>query len=558
MAAPAVAPVYRQKEIEKDRQNKDEHSPDIEARERRKRRQEPSWTRGVGDGPSLLLGAPVVPQLKETGTKLDARSRRWAKPIAWSSEENPESEIESQEYGNKTRGETYPRLNIDNIEQTRIDFALMSAIRNDEVRSKALLDYEEALTRNGGREDANIFKIYEAGTDTQEDIKKERKKRDSKPDPVTPPKNKANGRLSLGTRIQDLEGEQGYRQYIKKLKKKKKEKKQKQKLRKLQLSGFKTMLPTTYDGSSDFDVYEQFVYEVETWVEDTGFEDYEAVRHIKGFLKDKAAIFYMSHVAPEVSKYTLTLVFQELFDYCFPPDIKAQIRYEFNNMVQMDSSFRDFYRELRKIQRRLTDINDKSVAIRMWEGAHSYLRIEWARNGYSAEHHTPEELEESAIRFENAEKTRQTEENGSSDQEFTSEGEEAYQVPTENRTKNNAPETEYLVNNNEGLRREKVPRLSPERFAEYRAAGKCTFCDEVGHIAKDCPKRNFAIPKRIRSSAVNFARINELEDLEEDLQDSQRNDDQYLRGFAAQHALESQRIYPSADSGQQTRRPKGS
>ncbi|KAH7311183.1 hypothetical protein B0J17DRAFT_585391, partial [Rhizoctonia solani] len=169
--------------------------------------------------------------------------------------------------------------------------------------------------------------------------------------------------------------------YVKKLKKKKKEK---EKLRKLQLSGFKTKLPTTYDGSSDFDRYEQFVYEVQIWVEDTGFKDYEAVKHMKGFLEGKAAVFYMSHVAPEVTKYTLTLVFQELFDYS-------------------EHGFRDFYRELRKIQRRLTDINDKALAVRMWEGAHSYLRVEWARNGYSAEHNTPKELEESAIRYENAE-----------------------------------------------------------------------------------------------------------------------------------------------------------
>ncbi|EUC54685.1 retrotransposon gag protein, partial [Rhizoctonia solani AG-3 Rhs1AP] len=163
--------------------------------------------------------------------------------------------------------------------------------------------------------------------------------------------------------------------YIKKLKKHKKERKEKEKLRKLQLSGFKTKLPTTYNGSSDFDTYKQFVYEIETWVEDTGFEDHKAVRHIKGFLKDKAATFYMTHVAPEVSKYTLTLVFQELFDYCFPPDIQARIRRKFNNLSQTDRGFRDFYRELRKIQRRLTDINDKSLTVRMWEGAQSYLRV---------------------------------------------------------------------------------------------------------------------------------------------------------------------------------------
>ncbi|QRW24365.1 Transposon Ty3-I Gag-Pol polyprotein [Rhizoctonia solani] len=101
--------------------------------------------------------------------------------------------------------------------------------------------------------------------------------------------------------------------YIKKLKKKNKERKEKEKLRKLQLSRFKTKLPTTYNGLNNFDTFKQFVYKVETWQEDTGFEDYKAVRHIKSFLKDKAANYYMLHVAPDVTQYMLTLVFQGLW-----------------------------------------------------------------------------------------------------------------------------------------------------------------------------------------------------------------------------------------------------
>ncbi|QRW23678.1 Pol polyprotein/retrotransposon [Rhizoctonia solani] len=465
--------------------------------------------------------------------------------------------------------ESLPRRQLDPREQTRLDYKLIDAIGKDRERLAALLDYEESMG-NGGRKARILF------ANTNPEVTVQAKEKGKEP---TTPKNKSRVQATLGLPMSQLEGERKYThtpapntvtaknrglptggylhdrltnptkelvvadgnpsnssesssssdsdddfnnmsphklaKYIKKLKKKNKERKEKEKLRKLQLSGFKTKLPTAYNGSNDFDTFEQFVYEVETWQEDTGFEDYEAVRHVKSFLKDKAASYYMLHVAPDVTQYTLTLVFQGLFDYCFPPDSQARIRRKFNNMTQSDRGFRDFYRELCKIQRRLADINDKSIAVRMWEGAHSYIRIEWAKNGYSAEHNLPEELEESAIRFETAKKIRRTEENRTNDRRdrSTYKGKRPdYRKPREGKRNGNTPRQDKPhVSTDKSPRKEKVPRLLPEKFAEYRAAGKCTFCHEIGHIAKDCPKQNFAKPKGISTLAVSFARIHELE-----------------------------------------------
>ncbi|QRW24059.1 Transposon Ty3-I Gag-Pol polyprotein [Rhizoctonia solani] len=452
--------------------------------------------------------------------------------------------------------ESLPRRQLDPREQTRLDYKLIDAIGKDREQLAALLDYEESMG-NGGREARILF------ANTNPEVTIQAKEKGKEP---TTPKNKSRVQATLGLPMSQLEGERKYThtpapntvtaknrglptelvaangnpsdssksssssdsnndfnnmsphklaKYIKKLKKKNKERKEKEKLRKLQLSGFKTKLPTAYNGSNDFNTFEQFVYEVETWQEDTGFEDYKAVRHVKSFLKDKAASYYMLHVAPNVTQYTLTLVFQGLFDYCFPPDSQARIRRKFNNMTQSDRGFRDFYRKLCKIQRRLADINNKSIAVRMWEGAHSYIRIEWAKNGYSAEHNLPEELEESAIRFETAEKIRRTEENQTNDcrDQSTYKGKRPdYRKPREGKRNGNTPRQDKPhVSTNKSPRKEKVPRLSPEKFAEYHAAGKCTFCHEIGHIAKDCPKRNFAKPKGISTLAVSFARIHELE-----------------------------------------------
>ncbi|GAB1527676.1 hypothetical protein RhiTH_010864 [Rhizoctonia solani] len=365
--------------------------------------------------------------------------------------------------------ESLPCRQLDPREQTRLDYELIDAIGKDREQLAALLDYEE-LMGNGGRKAQILF----ANTNTEVTVQAKEKGKE----PITS-KNKSWVQATLGLPMSQLEGKRKYThtpapntvtaknrglptggylhdqltnpakelvaadrnpsnssksssssdsnndfnnmslhklaKYIKKLKKKNKERKEKEELRKLQLSRFKTKLPTAYNRSNDFNTFKQFVYKVETWQEDTGFEDYKAVRHVKSFLKDKAASYYMLHVAPNVTQYTLTLVFQGLFDYCFPPDSQARIQHKFNNMTQSDQGFRDFYRKFCKIQRRLADINNKSIAVQMWEGAHSYIHIEWAKNGYLAEHNLPEELEELAIRFETAKKICQTEENQAND-----------------------------------------------------------------------------------------------------------------------------------------------
>ncbi|QRV79860.1 Transposon Tf2-1 polyprotein [Ceratobasidium sp. AG-Ba] len=187
--------------------------------------------------------------------------------------------------------------------------------------------------------------------------------------------------------------------------------KKQRKLEKLKLSGYKTKLPTPYNGKSNYDIYEQFVYEVDTWVQDTGFSDREAIQHIKGFLKDKAATFYMNHVAPNPRKYTMTELWSELFEYCFPPDVKARQRKKFYQTHQSERGFRDFVRELRKYQKRVSDISEEQVAQRVWDGALPYPRVEWAKAGMNAEDNTVEELEETGVRFEVAECIRRSEEN---------------------------------------------------------------------------------------------------------------------------------------------------
>ncbi|CAE6456913.1 unnamed protein product [Rhizoctonia solani] len=249
---------------------------------------------------------------------------------------------EKEQKGDKPQGTPNP------LEQTRLDYEVIDAIGKNKEQLAALLDYEESMG-NGGRKARILF--VNTNKDETEPVKDKGKtpstpknkyrghatlgvsmnqlEGERKPAHTPAPNTVASKNRGLPTggylhdrltnttkrataaggdpndssnlsSSSDSEDDdfnnmnpRELARYIKKLKKNNKERKEKEKLQKLQLSGFKTKLPTTYNGSSNFDTFEQFVYEVETWQEDTGFEDYEAIRHVKSFLKDKAANYYM-------------------------------------------------------------------------------------------------------------------------------------------------------------------------------------------------------------------------------------------------------------------------
>ncbi|KAG8720806.1 hypothetical protein FRC09_008934 [Ceratobasidium sp. 395] len=302
---------------------------------------------------------------------------------------------------------------------------------------------------------------------------------------------------------------------------KEREKRQREKIEKLKLSGYKTKLPTAYDGAADFDVYEQWLFKMHTWIRDTGFDEEEAVVHTKAFLKGKAGTFYMNNVAPRPEIYDFQRLTVELFAYCFPPDINARLRRKFMSLKQTDRGFKDF---------RLSNITDIQVAQRMWEGSHSYLRIEWAKAGYSAEENTVDELEESGIRFEMAEKIRRNEEDrrksrdnkdnkqywsnrsAYKDESSTKSNKISYSKDSRSSRPPHNPRNRERRDGKDRRDNRQGPRLTKEQVDQYRAAGKCFLCSEVGHTVKDCPKRNQAKPSTLSSSAVRFAHIEELDD----------------------------------------------
>jgi L-lactate utilization protein LutC len=99
-------------------------------------------------------------------------------------------------------------------------------------------------------------------------------------------------------------------------------------------SGYKAQLLESYKSEKNYNKFEQFIYDYNNWCIDTHQKESSSVRLVSQFLKDKAAQWYMANVAPRQGAYTMSKLYQELFDYCFPPYFKEDLHKKYNEKKQ--------------------------------------------------------------------------------------------------------------------------------------------------------------------------------------------------------------------------------
>ncbi|EUC67730.1 retrotransposon gag protein, partial [Rhizoctonia solani AG-3 Rhs1AP] len=312
-------------------------------------------------------------------------------------------------------------------------------------------------------------------------------------------------------------------------------KKLRQKIKHQSRSGWKAKQPTAYSGTANFDVFEQWVFEVDLWTHDTGFKGLEAVRHVSGFLSGKAASWYMNEVATNLKAYKrMWKLYQELFEHCFPFNYKQTLRERFQKAVQGNRSVKDYMRELRLYEKRLGDLAEREVRQRFWDGAHLYIRLKWTENGLNPEDSVLDKMIKTALRYERAEQMRVSEtkkaEKVKSDHtrskltkpDKARNSRARSKSPSrfkgdkrDNQSKETRPERtgkSARENKSEKTAESTEQRLTHEEKEQYRAEGKCFKCGTVGHKSRDCPKKNKARPTKISSSAVRLKAMDDLAD----------------------------------------------
>ncbi|KAG9001747.1 hypothetical protein FRB93_011952 [Tulasnella sp. JGI-2019a] len=307
--------------------------------------------------------------------------------------------------------------------------------------------------------------------------------------------------------------------------------------------------PAVYDGSPKIELYEQWVYETRTWIDMSGIAGKYKVASLKRFLTGKAGRWFVEFVARKIDSYKLSRFYRDLMDYCFPAHFKRIQRERFDKDEQGSRTVREYARDLRTMANRLPDINETQLRLKFWKGASQYLRIKWLEEGMEAETDTMDALEEAAERFEKAHLLKNNESNkGNSTQRQNNNGQRSkrnngYDQGNTKNQNNNQNGQDH--NNNRPHRHNGKPKhqgksfgnkggfdrskkhnnqkggdgkgKSKEKIAELRAANKCFVCEEVGHLSKDCPKRNTAAKPYIRSNAISFKELDELVEIRDNL-----------------------------------------
>ncbi|KAG8719665.1 hypothetical protein FRC09_010799 [Ceratobasidium sp. 395] len=135
--------------------------------------------------------------------------------------------------------------------------------------------------------------------------------------------------------------------------------------------------PTPYQGQVNYDEFELWSYQVDQWLSEIGFKGRKA-------------------------EYTVDSLKASLFGYFFPANFKSELRNEFNQAQQGEHRFIDYLRLLQRFQRRLPDISDLQLCIKLCDTVHTYIKIGWIEAGMDPESTDLETLSIAAQRFETA------------------------------------------------------------------------------------------------------------------------------------------------------------
>ncbi|KAJ7030772.1 hypothetical protein C8F04DRAFT_890258, partial [Mycena alexandri] len=141
-----------------------------------------------------------------------------------------------------------------------------------------------------------------------------------------------------------------------------------------------------YDGAANFDKFEQWTYEVDTWLDFNSIPTRWAVRLISAFVSGPASEYFMDFVATDHRSYKMKQIYSGLFEYCFPVDMRRSMRRDLLTARQSeDEKIRNFIRRITRLSKRLGDVSQRQIIQIVWDGAQSYLRLKWVEAGLDFE-----------------------------------------------------------------------------------------------------------------------------------------------------------------------------
>jgi hypothetical protein len=213
-----------------------------------------------------------------------------------------------------------------------------------------------------------------------------------------------------------------------------------------------------------------------------------------------------------------------LFDDVFPSNYASILRRTFEDASQKENSLKQWHKYLMKLSDRVPYLTEHDIRRRFWEGAASYLQIEWSKIGMDPEdpESTIDELLKTGLRFERskdwlaAERKRgafnnrgltgaktsarpndylyKDEKHNSNDNVRKDQPKHQGKQGAQHANKDGKGKDRRQDRNSAGGREYKREELTEEAKAELRAEDRCFQCKKQGHTARNCPQRREATP----------------------------------------------------------------
>jgi len=158
--------------------------------------------------------------------------------------------------------------------------------------------------------------------------------------------------------------------------------------------------PSTYNGKPDLDVFDRWALEVKTWIRLTRLTGEIAITILVKYVAGKAGTYYMKFVAGKEKDWTITMLFEGLFGYCFPKNFKSDLRRKLMSATQGKSEVIDFYKDIKIMADQFPDVNERSKIEIFWWGMHQSIRAEVLRLGANPERTSLEDIAKCAVTAE--------------------------------------------------------------------------------------------------------------------------------------------------------------
>jgi len=289
--------------------------------------------------------------------------------------------------------------------------------------------------------------------------------------------------------------------------------------------------PSAYNGKPDLDVFDRWALEVKTWVRLTQLSEEVAITLLNKYVTGKASTYYMKFVAGKEKEWSITLIFEGLFGYCFPKNFKSDLRRKLMSATQGKSEVIDFYKDIEIMADHFPDVNERSKIEIFWWGMNQAIRAEAIKMGAHQERSSFEEIAKCAILAEeslNASSVQVSRDaRGWGRFANRTDGPKPYRPSNgEGGSGRNTGQERVRANavtpqpggsssrDNDRNRGDKKKRfgkkISRTKRDELRAEGKCFQCEKTGHSQRDCPQLNTMRPPVLSAGNVDIARLERL------------------------------------------------